>query len=559
MDDRRVTVEVTEVLEQVAGVEPKVDAGLDQVERPRQGELREPPRGGERGPAVAGGRRILASAQGDGQLAAVGGDRLLSLERLRLLSRRQLSRIHGSLDLRRRRRRRLVGAPAACHEQDGYGRGGPAADAAGAGHALRLASRALEAAALTGLILATSAFGHSGSRIEIPPSDLSAAAIALEFGRYGAEHIVFGHDHLLFLAGLTLLSASVRDIVAIVALFAVAYSTTLIGGTLLGVAVPAGLIDSLIAASVGYVGAQIAFGCPGGRLGRDPRGPALVFGLAHGLGLSSLLQELQLPNDDLLPTAIGFNLGVELGQLVVIGVMLGGLALARAVPFPARQWIPAGCALIGASVALLVLVHWQPPIAVAHVAPPPPPPLAPPPEVSPIRADDEARYRSHATVIDPEVPGLEARILGRQDQLELTWTGREPLVVYGAEGEPMLRMSAAGVEINELSPSAYLSADRYAEVSVPSDVNPDAPPQWRLLDSAGPFAWFEHRAHWMNAERPDAVGDGGLDWIADPEAARDRVEVADGALGSGIVVLVALAGGALAGRRLRDRLDPADG
>ncbi|MGI8460862.1 MAG: HupE/UreJ family protein, partial [Solirubrobacterales bacterium] len=287
---------------------------------------------------------------------------------------------------------------------------------------------------------------------------------------------------MLFLASLTLLSARPRDIVAVIAIFAVSYSSTLIGGAVLGIAVPGSVIDTIIAISVGYVGAQIAFGGDSPWLTRNPRAPALVFGLAHGLGLSTLVQELRLPGDAVLPSAIGFNVGVEAGQVAVIGLLLGALALAGAVPFPARQRIPAGCALISASIALTALVFWSPPAALAHTAQGPPPPTGPPPVVSEVPEPDQDRYRSRVSGIVPPVPGLEARILGNQEKLEVTWTGRRPLVVIGTQGEPMLRFSDAGVEINEVSPSAYLSADRYAEVALPGDVNPQAPPRWKLID-----------------------------------------------------------------------------
>ena len=405
--------------------------------------------------------------------------------------------------------------------------------------------------------------------------------LAVDFALYGAEHIAFGYDHLLFLAGITLLSARVRDIAWVVLLFAVAYSSTLVGGALLGIAAPAAVIDTIIGISVGYVGAQLAFGGRVPGLNRDPRGPALVFGLAHGLGLSSLLQDLQLPGDTLLPSALGFNVGVELGQLTVIGILLGGLALFGALPIPARQRIPAGCALISASAVLVVLVHWQPTPAFGHGARPPAPPTAPPADVRPIPAEDEARYRSDVTRIAPPVADLEARIVGGDEKLELRWTESEPLVVIGTQGEPMLRLSDAGIEINERSPSAYLSADRYAEVALPGDVDADARPQWRLIDSPGPISWYEHRAHWMEAERPAIVGDGGgpatifhwtvpveiagrrhvirgaLEWIPDPEAVRERVDVSDGALASGLILLAALAAGWFAGVRVRDRVMPA--
>lgn len=430
-------------------------------------------------------------------------------------------------------------------------------------------------------ILAHSVLAHAGRPIAVPSNELSGFEIAVEFSRYGAEHIALGFDHLLFLAGLSILSVRVRDVVAVVVLFAISYSSTLIGGALLGLTAPAVVIDSIIAISVGFVGAQIAVGGRWPWLTRDPRGPALVFGLAHGLGLSTLLQDLQLPGDQLLPSAVGFNIGVELGQVAVIVLLLGLLALLHRLPLPSHDRVPAGCALISASIALLLLVFWEPPEALAHPGRPPAPPTAPPLQVSEIPEEDVERYRSRVTAIKPLVPGLDARIVDGQEQLEVTWTGRTPLVVYGSQGEPMVRMSDAGIEINDLSPTAYLSSDRYAEVALPGDVDPDAPPRWRLVDSPGPIAWFEHRAQWMKAERPAPVGDGAegmtifhwevparlggreiairgvLDWVPDPAAVRDRVEVGDGALFSGAVLLVALAIGALAGGRLRERIESA--
>lgn len=212
-------------------------------------------------------------------------------------------------------------------------------------------------AAIAGTALAApDVLAHSGSRIAVPPENLSTLGTVWEFSKYGVKHILLGYDHLLFLIGLSVLSANLRDVVAIVALFAFSYSTTLIGGTLLGVEVPGDLIDAIIAISVGYVGVQIAFGREGGWPSRNPRGPALVFGLAHGLGLSSLLQELQLPGNDVLPSVLGFNVGVEMGQIAVILALVAVLSAAGAFPFPPRERIPAGCALVSAATVLLVFV-----------------------------------------------------------------------------------------------------------------------------------------------------------------------------------------------------------
>jgi hypothetical protein len=125
---------------------------------------------------------------------------------------------------------------------------------------------------------------------------------------------------------------------------------------LIGVAVPGDLIDAVIAVSVGFVGAQIGFGKPGARLNDDPRPAAFFFGLAHGLGLSSLLQELRLPDDELVPSILGFNAGVEVGQVAALVTFVGLLAALRAFPFPLHQRIPAGSALISAAAVLLAFL-----------------------------------------------------------------------------------------------------------------------------------------------------------------------------------------------------------
>jgi hydrogenase/urease accessory protein HupE len=206
-------------------------------------------------------------------------------------------------------------------------------------------------------LVADAVLAHTGTPITLPAEERSPLQVGAEFVEYGVKHILLGYDHLLFLAGLSLLPIGIRDVAAIVGLFALSYSSTLIGGTLLGLAVPGDLIDAVIAVSVGYVGLQIAFGAEGRWwLSRDPRAPALVFGLAHGLGLSSLLQDLQLPGDDVLPSAIGFNVGVELGQIAAIAAFMVALRLGGAFPFPRRESIPAGCALASAASVFLAFV-----------------------------------------------------------------------------------------------------------------------------------------------------------------------------------------------------------
>lgn len=234
---------------------------------------------------------------------------------------------------------------------------------------------------------------------------------------------------------------------------------------------------------------------------------------------------------------------------------------------------------IAAGFALLSL-GWLVSGAFGHSGRPPPPPATPPPNVKEIPKDDRAQYRSYVTSISPRVPGLTALIVGRQTKLKITWIGRTPLIVEGTQGEPMVRMSAKGVEINELSPSAYLSAERYGRVPIPADVDPNASPRWRKIESPGPISWYEHRAQWMKASRPAAVGDGAravglfhwqvparlgtrqirirgaLDWLPDPAAIREERSEVSSPLLSALILIAALAVGALVGVFVRRRLDP---
>ena len=215
--------------------------------------------------------------------------------------------------------------------------------------------------------------------------------------------------------------------------------------------------------------------------------------------------------------------------------------------------------------------------AYAHPATPPPPVTDPTPQLEKIPAEDEGQYHSYVTAIKPRVPGLRARIIGGQDKLAVTWTGQQPLVVLGVEGEPMLRMSSRGIETNENSPSAYLSAERYARVSVPVTASPRATPSWRLIDTPGPISWYEHRAQWMEASRPPVVENGSvgltifhwkiparlgkrdiqiqgaLDWRPDPGAIRAQRSDVSSPLLSALILAVAMGFGALMGVYVRGR------
>jgi hydrogenase/urease accessory protein HupE len=150
--------------------------------------------------------------------------------------------------------------------------------------------------------------------------------------RLGVEHILTGYDHLLFLLGVLLVCRRFKTVAAIVTCFTLAHSVTLALAALEVVSMPSRLVETLIAASIVYVGVENIV------RGEEPRGRwALTFGfgLIHGLGFASALREIGLGQfgTSLAGPLIGFNLGVELGQLAVSAVLL-------AVFWRARAWWP---------------------------------------------------------------------------------------------------------------------------------------------------------------------------------------------------------------------------
>jgi HupE / UreJ protein len=146
----------------------------------------------------------------------------------------------------------------------------------------------------------------------------------------GAKHMVTGYDHLLFLAGVMFFLYRLKEVGIYVTLFAVGHSVTLLAGVLGGLHVNAYLVDAVIGLSVAYK----AFENLGGfkRLGVNPdtRVAVFVFGLFHGFGLATKLQDLAMSQDGLVTNMISFNVGVELGQFLALGLILLALNMLRA-------------------------------------------------------------------------------------------------------------------------------------------------------------------------------------------------------------------------------------
>ena len=153
-----------------------------------------------------------------------------------------------------------------------------------------------------------------------------ALAVMRTFTASGIHHILIGPDHILFLVGLLLLGGRWTALLKIVSFFTIGHSVTLSLAALNLVTPPATIIEPAIALSIVFVGADNLVRGEG----RDLRAwVALVFGLVHGFGFANVLREFGLPREALGWSLLSFNVGVEIGQLVIVLVVTSALAAVR--------------------------------------------------------------------------------------------------------------------------------------------------------------------------------------------------------------------------------------
>jgi len=173
-------------------------------------------------------------------------------------------------------------------------------------------------------ILPGVADAHNVSRGDARFVEANQGAAIGPFLYLGAKHMVTGYDHLLFLVGVIFFLYRLKDVIQYVTLFTIGHSVTLLAGVLGGIHANAHVIDAIIGFSVVYK----AFDNMGGFqqvLGFQPntRIAVLIFGLFHGFGLATKLQELALAKEGLVTNIVSFNVGVEIGQaLALTGVLI---------------------------------------------------------------------------------------------------------------------------------------------------------------------------------------------------------------------------------------------
>jgi hydrogenase/urease accessory protein HupE len=174
----------------------------------------------------------------------------------------------------------------------------------------------------------------------------------------GVEHILFGIDHLLFVLGLLLIVRGTWLLVKTITAFTVAHSITLGLATLGFVTVPQAPVEAVIALSIVFVASELARqrDAQAHVMTRYPWIVAFIFGLLHGFGFASALAEVGLPQTDIPLALLLFNVGVELGQLMFVGAVLGLVWLFHRSLGPTPAWMPRGAAYgIGSVAAFWVI------------------------------------------------------------------------------------------------------------------------------------------------------------------------------------------------------------
>ena len=183
---------------------------------------------------------------------------------------------------------------------------------------------------MAGFIFPDIAAAHNVSKRDASFVQSNHGAAIAPFLYLGAKHMVTGYDHLAFLVGVIFFLYRLKDVVQYVSLFTLGHSITLLAGVLGGIHANSYAVDAIIGFSVVYK----AFDNMDGFkrfLGFEPNTKlaVLIFGLFHGFGLATKLQELDLARNGLVTNILSFNVGVEIGQVLALTAVLIALSFWR--------------------------------------------------------------------------------------------------------------------------------------------------------------------------------------------------------------------------------------
>ena len=192
---------------------------------------------------------------------------------------------------------------------------------------------AVAAMAVIAVLLPASVSAHNVSKRDAAFVESNQGAAIAPFVYLGAKHMVTGYDHLLFLVGVIFFLYKLKDVVQYVSLFTIGHSTTLLLGVLYGLHANAYIVDAIIGFSVVYKafdnmdGFKRVFGFQ-----PNTKIAVLIFGLFHGFGLATKLQEFALSPQGLVTNIVSFNVGVEIGQGLALSAVFLALMYWRTRP-----------------------------------------------------------------------------------------------------------------------------------------------------------------------------------------------------------------------------------
>lgn len=204
------------------------------------------------------------------------------------------------------------------------------------------------------LLTSTDVFAHAVTQGDKGYIQEISGVHLLPFTYLGAKHMATGYDHILFLFGVIFFLYKLKDIAVYVSLFAIGHSTTMVLGVYYNIGINSYLIDAVIGFSVVYkaldnLGAfQRWFGVQ-----PDTKVATLIFGLIHGFGLATKIQEYEISRDGLVANLLAFNVGVEIGQLLALSVILIGISFWRRTAGFVRHAYSANVAMMSAGFILV--------------------------------------------------------------------------------------------------------------------------------------------------------------------------------------------------------------
>jgi hydrogenase/urease accessory protein HupE len=179
---------------------------------------------------------------------------------------------------------------------------------------------------------------------ELEIGEISFVQNVKQFLLLGLEHIFTGYDHILFVISLLFGAKTIKNILGLVTAFTIAHSITLVLATLEIVQLPGRLVESAIALSIIYVALINIFNPDT----KHQPWLAFGFGLIHGFGFAGILSEMRLDGSQLATSLLSFNIGIEIGQLIIVSLVFPIILWLKKLTFKPVKWV-----IPGTSVAIL--------------------------------------------------------------------------------------------------------------------------------------------------------------------------------------------------------------